>query len=125
MTAFRTMLGMMFLSLLAYTAVVVSRLGLDTLFPTFFGDMARVGWPGQFNLDFTFMLALSATWVAWRHRFSPAGLGLATFAFFGGASFLTVYLVVTSLSVKDDVAALLLGPDRAAELRGPRARGQA
>jgi len=125
MTGFRTMLGAMFLSLLAYTAVVVSRYGLGPLFSTFFGDMARVGWPGQFNLDFTFMLVLSATWVAWRHRFSPAGLGLAILALFGGASFLTVYLVVTSLSVKDDVAALLLGPDRAAEFRGPRARGQA
>lgn len=125
MAAFRTMLGAMFLSLLAYTAVVVSRFGLDTLFPTFFGDMAKIGWPGQFNLDFTFMLALSATWVAWRHRFSPAGLGLATLAFFGGASFLTVYLVVTSLSVKDDAAALLLGPDRAAEFRGARARRSA
>lgn len=125
MTGFRTMLGAMLLSLLAYTAVVVSRYGLSPLFPTFFGDIAAVGWPGQFNLDFTFMLALSATWVAWRHRFSPAGLGLATLAFFGGASFLTVYLVVTSLSVKDDVAALLLGPDRAAEFRGARARGRA
>jgi len=122
MIAFRSMLGAMLLALAAYTLRVISEAGLGPLFPTFFGDMAKFGWPGQFNLDFTFMLALSATWVAWRHRFSVPGLALATLAFFGGAMFLTIYLLVASLAAGDDSAALVLGPDRAAALSSGKAR---
>lgn len=82
------------------------------LLPVFFGDMAKMGWPGQFNLDFMCMLMLSALWVAWRHRFSGRGLALGLLAFFGGALFLSVYLLVVTLGADGDVEALLLGPQR-------------
>ena len=59
-----------------YTAVVIANHGL-TLFPVFFGDMATMGWAGQFNLDFMFMLALSALWTAWRNGFSASGIPTA------------------------------------------------
>src|SRR3546814_1654091 len=51
MGSFRTLLVILWLALAAYTAVVISRHGLGLL-PIFFGDMAKLGWPGQFNLDF-------------------------------------------------------------------------
>jgi hypothetical protein len=73
--------------------------------------MAKLGWPGQFNLDFMFMLMLSATWVLWRHRFSPAGFGLGLLAFLGGAAFLTVYLLVLTARGADPKT-ILLGPNR-------------
>ena len=79
------------------------------LLAVFFSDMARMGWPGQFDLDFMMMLALSALWVAWRHRFSPAGLGLAVLAFFGGSLFLSVYLLVLSLQARGGVRDILVG----------------
>jgi hypothetical protein len=65
--------------------------------------------PGQFNLDFMGMLTLSALWVAWRHRFSKAGLGLGALAFFGGSLFLSIYLLVVSRQSGGDMKELLLG----------------
>lgn len=91
-----------------YTAGTVGTHGLGFL-PVFFGDIAEQAWPGQFNLDFLCMLSLSGLWVAWRHRFSAAGLGLGLLAFFGGAPFLCVYLLVNSWRSAGDVRQLLLG----------------
>ena len=108
MSVFRTYLVILWVVLIGYTAVVISRHGMGLL-PVFFGDMADMTWPGQFNLDFMFMLSLSALWVGWRHGFSAPGLGLAMLAFFGGASFLTIYLVVLSVQTKGDMKSMLLG----------------
>lgn len=108
MLVFRTFLVALWLVLSGYTAVVISNHGLGLL-PVFFGDMALMAWPGQFNLDFMFMLSLSALWVSWRHQFSGGGLALGLLAFFGGASFLTVYLFVLSIQSKGNIKELLLG----------------
>jgi hypothetical protein len=113
MTAFRTLLAFFFVAITGYTGVVAWNHGLD-LFSVFLGDMARLGWPGQFNLDFTCMLALSGLWVSWRHRFRAAGVLLGLVAFFGGILFLSAYLFVESFRAKGDVASLLLGENRAA-----------
>jgi hypothetical protein len=99
-----------------YTGIVIQGSGW-ILFQVFLADMGKMAWPGQFNLDFMFMLSLSALWVAWRHRFSPAGLGLAVLAFFLGSSFLGVYLIVLSLRVRGGVSEILIG-DRAVAERG-------
>jgi hypothetical protein len=108
MVLFRLLLVLIFVVIAAYTGVVIANHGLGFL-PVFFGDMGKLGWAGQFNLDFMFMLALSALWVAWRHRFSAAGLALALGAFLGGAPFLCVYLLVESIRRRGDVRAMLLG----------------
>lgn len=112
MTSFRVFLAAFALLLTGYTAVTVSRHGFGLL-PVFFGDMAEMGWPGQFNFDFMGYLALSAIWVAWRHGFRVAGLALGACAFFGGMLFLSVYLLIESYRTRGDIAALLLGPERA------------
>lgn len=108
MTSFRTFLVGVFVAIAGYTAVVVSRHGVN-LFPVFFGDMARLTWAGQFNLDFTCLLALSGIWVAYRHRFRPVGLALGACAFVGGALFLSVYLLVAAMRAKGAAVGLLLG----------------
>ena len=108
MTALRIFLGAIFLVVTGYTMGVSANHGLN-LFPVFFGDMASMGWPGQFNLDFMCMLMLSGLWVAWRQRFSSGGLALGVLAFLLGAPFLSAYLLVVSLQVKGDVQALLMG----------------
>ena len=113
MGQFRVLLFVLFTVVVGYTAVVVADHGFG-LFPIFFGDIAKMGWPGQFNLDFTSLLTLSALWVAWRHAFSGAGLALGVLAFFGGGFFLTAYLLVMSLQTGGDMAELLLGKARAA-----------
>lgn len=108
MTAFRSLLLVMLVVLAGYTAVVIANHGWGLL-AVFFGDIASLTWPGQFNLDFLFMLTLSATWVAWRHRFSASGLVLGALALFGGAMFLTIYLLVVTARTRGDVRKVLLG----------------
>ena len=108
MAAFRALLVVMLVVLAGYTATVISHHGWDLL-SVFFGDMASMGWSGQFNLDFLFMLTLSAIWVSWRHRFSAAGVTLGVLAFFGGALFLSLYLLVVTRQVNGDPRRLLLG----------------
>ena len=78
MTAFRVLLVAMWVAIFGYTAIVVAHHGMG-LFPVFFGDMAKMDWPGQFNLDFMCMLALSALWVAWRHHNPLKGLKPAVY----------------------------------------------
>lgn len=108
MTAFRVLLIALCAILVGYTGVVISNHGMGLL-DVFFGDMAAMGWPGQFNLDFMFMLTLSALWVAWRHQFSIAGLVFGFLAFIGGSLFLTVYLFVLSWLSKGNLVQMLLG----------------
>ena len=108
---FRLFLLAFLLVLLAYTAIVIAEHGLGLL-PVFFGDIGAMTWPGQFNLDFLGFLGLSAIWVAWRHRFSAAGFGLAILAFFGGMGFLTIYLLIQISLTNGDALTLLIGPQR-------------
>jgi hypothetical protein len=111
-TAFRVLLVVLLATLTAYTAVVIGRHGMGLL-EIFFGDMAAMGWPGQFNLDFLSLLTLSGLWVAWRHHYSGAGLVLGALALFGGGMFLTAYLLVVSLQAGGDMREILLGKARA------------
>lgn len=111
MTLFRLFLLTCLVAIVSYTSVTIAGHGWNLL-PVFFRDMAAMGWPGQFNLDFMGFLALSAIWVAWRHQFSRAGLGMAVLAFFGGMLFLSIYLLIHIQRTGGDVRALLLGPSR-------------
>ena len=109
MHRFRIFLGLMFVALLIYTIVVSAEHGMGLL-PIFFGDIAAMGWPGQFNADFLCMLILSGLWLAWRHQFSAAGIVLGLCGLFGGALFLTLYLLIQSFRVEQRWEVLLLGP---------------
>lgn len=114
MTLFRVVLVLIFITLAGYTSVVISNYGMGLL-PIFFGDMAKMQWPGQFNLDFMFMLSLSGLWVAWRHQFSAIGIILGIIAVFGGALFLSAYLFIESFRVQGDMKALMLGHEQATQ----------
>lgn len=113
MNAFRSLLCLLLVIVVSYTIPVVAEHGLLTLFPTFFGDIATMGWPGQFNLDFLGFLVLSAIWTAWRNGFSGLGIALAPVAFFGGIPFLTAYLLILTFRCDGDVKVMLLGEQRA------------
>ncbi len=102
MILFRMLLILMLLVLALYTAQVIADHGWNLL-PVFFGDIAKMAWPGQFNMDFTGFLILSALWTAWRHGCSPVGLLLAVPALFGGIMFLASYLLIVSFLVKGSV----------------------
>lgn len=108
MTLFRIFLVSLWLSLVGYTAIVITNHGMGFL-PVFFGDIANMKWPGQFNLDFSCMLLLGAIWVAWRHGFSTKGWALAFLVPIGGASFLTLYLLAISFQCNGDTRMMALG----------------
>ncbi|MFK7915745.1 MAG: hypothetical protein AB8B93_17645 [Pseudomonadales bacterium] len=112
MTLFRILLTAIFAVVAIYTIPVVLDHGI-TLFPVFFGDIAKMGWAGQFNVDFLGFLVLSACWTALRNRFSITGLGLSLLAFFLGAPFLTAYLLILSVRCNGNIEAMLLGEQRA------------
>ena len=112
MKAFRVYLALVVLGLGAYTVRVGLAHGWNLL-PVFFGDLAALTWPGQFNADFLTFLFLSGLWLAWRHRFSAGGLCLGVLGVFGGMLLLAPYLLGASLRAKGDVRVLLLGMARA------------
>jgi hypothetical protein len=114
MNAFRALLVGMTLALAAYTAIAVSHEGWS-LFTIFFQDVAKARWAGQFDLDFSCYLLLSGSWIAWRHRFTPAGIALGLLGSIGGTLVLAPYLIVESFRAKGDMRALLLGSGRATE----------
>ena len=57
MTAFRAFLILVWAIIAGYTAIVISTHG-PGLLGVVFGDITTMAWPGQFNLDFMFMLML-------------------------------------------------------------------
>lgn len=114
MTGFRIFLVAIFIIIAVYTALVVANHGL-TLFSVFFGDMAKMNWPGQFNLDFFGFLLLSGIWMAWRNQFTPAGLALGVCAVFGGMPLLAAYLLYLSFQTDGDVKVMLLGSERVSD----------
>ena len=95
-------------ALVFYTGYVAADQGLN-LFAVFFGDMASWTWAGHFNLDFSMLLFLSASWTFWRSGFSATGFVLAAIAFVGGAAFLLPYLTYLSWKHDGNTAAALLG----------------
>jgi hypothetical protein len=109
---FRILMVIFFIAIAAYTGVTISNHGWN-LIPVFFGDMATMAWPGQFNFDFLCFLLLSALWISWRHNFSAAGLALGAIASVGGMLFLSAYLFIVAGQVDGDVRKLLLGEVRA------------
>jgi hypothetical protein len=112
MGAFRILLGFVFIGVLVYTIIVGVNHGWNLL-PVFFGDIATMSWPGQFNLDFMGFLTLSGLWLAWRHHFSPGVIALGLLGLFGGIIVLAPYLFFASVKANGDMKELLLGEVRA------------
>ena len=112
MLAFRILLVAMIAGILGYTGIVGANHGWN-LFPVFFGDLAAVTWPGQFNFDFTCFLTLSGLWLAWRHHFSPGGLVLGVLGLVGGTMVLAPYLLFTSFKANGNMKEIFMGKVRA------------
>lgn len=112
MTGFRLLLIALLAMVVIYTIPVIANHGMD-LFSVFFGDMAKMGWPGQFNTDFMGFLVLSGTWMMWRNSFTPPSFLLGLLGFVGGIPVLTSYLLYLSFKHDGDMATIMLGPKRA------------
>ena len=118
---FRAFLAACLLSILFYTGVTIGAHGWNLL-PIFFGDMAAMAWPGQFNFDFFTFLLLSGLWTAWRNDFTLSGIALGLIAVLGGMLFLSVYLIILSFRHQGDISEMILGAKRVrrhSDLRQP------
>lgn len=112
MRVFRCFLVMMTIGIFCITGMVGFKHGWNLL-PIFFGDIASLTWPGQFNFDFLCFLLLSGLWLAWRHHFSFGGILLGLAGIFGGIMLLAPYLLLASYRANGDIKGLLLGRSRA------------
>ena len=112
MTLFRLLLIALFLGVVGYTIPVLMEHGFN-LFPVFFGDIGKMAWPGQFNVDFMGFLTLAGVWVMWRNHFAPTSIPLGILAFLGGIPFLTAYLLILSFQPGADMKTIMLGRQRA------------
>ncbi len=112
MATLRNVTICLFAILAIYTFFVVSSEGANFV-PVFVRDILSVTWSGQFNLDFISYLTLTAFWVAWRHRFSAAGIVLALMALVGGILFFAPYLLYAINNARGDFPTLLLGGNQA------------
>jgi hypothetical protein len=99
-----------------YTSLVGLEHGWSAL-ALFFQPIAELTWQGQFNLDFLALLTVSGLWVMWRHQFRPLGILLGVSATCLGPLFLSLYLLVLSVTLGRDTLAIVLGRERANELR--------
>jgi len=116
MGTFRILLGIFIIGIIGYTGIVIFNHGWNLL-PIFFGDLAAMTWPGQFNFDFMCFLTLSGLWLAWRHHFSLGGLALGVLGFFGGIMVLAPYLLFASYKANGDIKILLLQNSHRKKLR--------
>jgi hypothetical protein len=113
MTLFRLVLVAIIAIVGGYTLPVVAEHGLNFL-PYYFDDIGKMGWPGQFNMDFSAFLLLGSIWLMWRHHFTGLGVVFGLMIIPGGAPFLCSYLLIASFQAKGDVKELLLGKARSA-----------
>lgn len=116
MMLFRLLLAAIVAAVGIYTVPVVGEYGIDFVTP-FFADIAKMGWPGQFNMDFLSFLILGSVWLMWRHHFSALGMLFGLLIFAGGAPFLCSYLLVVLSTDRPGMAELLLGKTRVAAIK--------
>lgn len=111
MSFLRVLSIILFVLLAIYTVVVITNHGAN-LVPVYFADLFSLAWTGQFVLDFTSYLLLSALWVAWRHEFSPSGIALGVAAGVGGMLVFAIYLIIAIGNARGDMTVLLMGRER-------------
>jgi NADH:ubiquinone oxidoreductase subunit 2 (subunit N) len=103
----KVLLAIMLLGVGMYTIQAFQTDGAD-LFSIFIQQVFALGWPGQFNLDFSCYLILSALWILWRNEFRPLAYLLALAAMVGGILFFASYLLVLLQKHNGRVVKILL-----------------
>jgi hypothetical protein len=108
MNAFRLVVFIAWVVIVAITANAVLKMGIQASGDTFFGDFAHP-WRAQFNGDFAIHLLGVAAWMVWRERKWPVGLLYGFLAVNLGAVFSLAYIFVMTYRANGDMRALLLG----------------
>lgn len=91
-----------------YTAYAVKNEGWD-LFTIFLSNLTQMGWNGQFNLDFSCYLLLSAIWIMWRNKFSMSSILIGVVAMILGIVFFAPYLLYLVFTEKGNLQKIVTG----------------
>ena len=107
-TLLKVLLFILTIVIAAYTALVISTDGLG-LFQIFFANIAALNWNGQFNLDFSLYLLLSALWIMWRSKFDATSVIIGLIAGVLGMVVFAPYLLYLFKEENGDLKGVLLG----------------
>lgn len=93
---------------LTYSVLAFKNEGSDLL-NLFTTNIQNLGWNGQFNLDFSCYLLLSALWIMWRNKFNPSSILFGIVASIVGIMAFAPYLLYLLIQEKGDLKKVLIG----------------
>jgi len=94
--------------LVAYTVYVSQTKGWDLL-TIFIQNITNLDWNGQFNLDFSSYLTLSALWIIWRNQYTLKSILIGLACMIIGIMLFAPYLLYLITIEKGDLKRVLIG----------------
>lgn len=94
--------------LIGYTIFAAQGNGWNLL-QVFVQNIMLLNWNGQFNLDFSCYLTLSALWIMWRNQFSVKSIAIGVTAMVIGIMAFAPYLLYLLTIEKGDLRKVLIG----------------
>lgn len=105
---FKSLLVIQVFILFIYTAICIIQKG-GNLFEVYLNDILSYNWNGQFNLDFSFYLMLSAIWIVWRNKYSIKSVLLASIAMIVGFLVFAPYILYLLKKENGSIKHVLIG----------------
>jgi hypothetical protein len=72
-------------------------------------NIKSLGWNGQFTLDFSCYLMLSAFWIAWRNKYTAQSIFIAIVAYVLGIVVFAPYLLYLLFKEEGNIKKMLVG----------------
>ncbi len=94
--------------LVVYTVYVAQTKGWDLL-TVFTQNITNLDWNGQFNLDFSSYLTLSALWIIWRNQYTLKSIFIGLACMIIGIMLFAPYLLYLITIEKGDLKRVLIG----------------
>lgn len=96
------------IGLVVYTFITIQNEGF-VVFERAMEFVQSMKWIGQFTLDFSSYLLLSALWIAWRNKFETKFVILAIVAGIIGIMVFSPYLLILLIQENGDLNRVLIG----------------
>lgn len=105
---FKALLILQTAVILIYTFFTIQNNGVD-LFSVMLSNIVAVSWSGQFNIDFSCYLLLSALWIMWRDQFSIKSIVTGLTAMILGIVFFAPYVLYLLTIEKGNISKVVIG----------------
>lgn len=105
---FKGLLIIQTIALIVYTVIAFKSEGAN-LFSIALFNVQSLNWNGQFNLDFSCYLTLSALWIMWRNEFSLNAIIVGVIALVFGIIFFSPYVLYLLKKENGNIKRLLIG----------------